>query len=414
MPFLLASAVKDLRRRARDPLSLLLWVAIPLVTGLLLDLAFGSEGSGPSAHLLVADRDDSLVSGLLVGAFSQGELGELTRVEEVDAPAGRRRIEAGDASALLVIPPGFGADALAGRTSTLTLIRNPAQQILPDILEESLGLMLEAAFYLRQLARAPIALFSTAGLPSGAATYPDSTVASGAVTINELVARVQPYLFPPVIGLETAEPEPDARAERGFAELFFPGMVFLALLFMARGMSEDVWRERAQGTLRRAVVSPRGLGEFLGGKLLAGAVLLAVVGVAALLAGRFLFGLDLRGVALAVLWITFAGTAMLALFVLVQLHATSERAGDVLTTAVLFPLAMAGGSFFPFDVMPGWMAAIGRRTPNGWALDELSRILSGQSDLAGLAAAFAGVLAVAVAAFLLALRRLRSGFATGG
>lgn len=80
---------------------------------------------------------------------------------------------------------------------------------------------------------------------------------------------------------------------------------------------------------------------------------------------------------------------------------------------LLFPLMMAGGSFFPFEAMPAWMAAIGKFTPNGWALEELKKILLGRAETVSLGTSFIGLLAVIVILFAVSTHRLRSGFARG-
>lgn len=430
--FLLTTAVKDLRRRRRDPLALVLWAGIPLTVGLLMNLAFGGDGSIPRARLLVDDRDGSLVSRLFLGALGQGQLAEMIEVERVDSIAGRARIARGEASAFLVVPAGFGSAVLREDPAELRLVRNPAQRVLPGIVEETLSILVEAVFYLQRLLREPIERV-VEGPPPGADALPDSTIAGVSVTINRLVERVQPYLFPPVVELQTTTADaeqaaterpdeaaatretsaPGERRERSFGELFFPGMLVLALLFVAQGVSEDVWKERSMGTLRRVLATPEPLSEFLAGKLLAGAALLAGVSLVGLVAARWVFALPFANLPLAVLWATFAGTAMLALLVLVQLHASSARAGNLLTGFVIFPLAMAGGSFFPFELMPDWLARVGRWTPNGWALEQLQAVLSDSVDPAPLAAAFGGVLLVGVLAFALALQRLRRRFAQG-
>ena len=59
MNFFWSSTQKDLNRRRRDPLSIALWIGIPLVIGLLIILAFGRRPQ-PQAHLLVADQDNRL------------------------------------------------------------------------------------------------------------------------------------------------------------------------------------------------------------------------------------------------------------------------------------------------------------------------------------------------------------------
>jgi ABC-type multidrug transport system permease subunit len=72
---------------------------------------------------------------------------------------------------------------------------------------------------------------------------------------------------------------------------------------------------------------------------------------------------------------------------------------------------MLGGSFFPFEFMPRGMAAIGRLTPNGWALLQLQGMLAGSIEPARLALAFAVLALASGLAFWLSLRRLRRGFA---
>ncbi len=54
---------------------------------------------------------------------------------------------------------------------------------------------------------------------------------------------------------------------------------------------------------------------------------------------------------------------------------------------------MLGGSFFPFEAMPGWMASVGRWTPNGIVLERFKAVLLGGADVGSLwaIAALAGV-----------------------
>lgn len=372
MRFLLATARKDLLRIRRDWPALLLWLGIPLMVGGLLVLVFG-EGVAPQAKLLVADRDQSLAGRLLTGAFQQGALADLVEVEAVDLDTGRRRMEDGDASGLLVIPAGFGRAVLDGEPASIELVTNPSETILPGILEETLDIELEAAEVLRRLFDDPIDRIvsdaDSAGFPA------DSTVAAIASAFNRTGEEASDWLLPPAIELETiALTEGE---EFDFAGAFFPGMLILAVLFMATGLSADVWTERRQGTLRRAIATPRGVGTLVGGKWLAGSAALALVSAVGLVAGRWLFGIEIANPALAFLWLALVGVALLALFTGVQVLAKSERAANVLVNAVTLPLAMLGGSFFPFETMPDWMVALGKLTPNGWALLRLRAILNG-------------------------------------
>jgi len=409
MRYVWATAVKDLRRRLRDPLALALWLGIPFAILTLLSLAFGGGEATPQARLLVADEDQSLVSGLLAGALGQGQLAELIQVEEVTPEEGRKRIGEGDGSALLLIPPEFGDAVLTSQPTRLTLLTNPAQSILPGILEEVLSLLVDAVFYLQRLAAEPLSTFS-GGPPDGAATFPDQVVSSTSVEINQLVDGVSEYLFPPLLSVSVEVEEPEGQKTLNLGTLFFNSMFFLAILFIAQGMSDDFWVEKRQGTLMRSLTTPHGVTSLLAGKMLAAFVLLLVMAILGVTAGAALYGFPAARILPAALWAAASGLALLTLFTLLQLFATSQKTGGLLSTLVLFPLMMVGGSLFPFEAMPGWLAAIGRRLPNGWALEQFKAILGGGATAVGLLPAAAVLLAALVVGSWLAGRRLRGGF----
>ena len=110
-------------------------------------------------------------------------------------------------------------------------------------------------------------------------------------------------------------------------------------------------------------------------------------------------------------WSSISGLLFLVFFSLIHLYAGSQTAGNIMTSAFTFPLLMAGGSFFPFEIMPEWLASVGRWTPNGWALEQLKTILAGTMDVGSLTVAFLGMAVLGVVAFVLSARRLRRGFA---
>jgi ABC-type multidrug transport system permease subunit len=79
----------------------------------------------------------------------------------------------------------------------------------------------------------------------------------------------------------------------------------------------------------------------------------------------------------------------------------------------MFPLMMIGGSFFPFEAMPAGMAVIGKLTPNGWALEQLKRILLENVELRSLTLSFLGLLIVGSVLFFVSARRIRTRFLVG-
>jgi len=147
MNFLWSAMSKDLARWREDAAAILLWLAIPLIIGTLITSLMGGEGGAkPTGLLLIADLDESLLSGLVAGAYSQGELGELISVEQVTLAEGTERINKGDASGLLIVPEGFADALLESEPVTLTLTTNPSQVILPGIITDVTEILLDAGF----------------------------------------------------------------------------------------------------------------------------------------------------------------------------------------------------------------------------------------------------------------------------
>jgi ABC-type Na+ efflux pump permease subunit len=414
MGFILNAVVKDLRRHLRDPLALALWVAMPLLIGGLLTLLIsGVEKGPPRPHLLVADEDGGVAGDLLTRAFAAGQARTFLEVEQAETAEGRKRMGRGEASALLIIPAGFSRAVLRDQPTKLVLVTNPAQRILPEIVKEGLDLAVEMVFYLHRLA-GPELHALLADLPDRTGPPTDDEVSLISTSINDRAQRVAKYLSPPVIELASTADRPQGEASTagtdGVAKHFLPGILFMSLLFMAGNLSGDVWRERDQGTLRRAACTPASTAALLAGKLLASLLLIFAGAFVVLLAGMLYLKLPLARLPLAAIWSALAGATFFLFFLAVQLYASNQRAGMVLTNCLAFPLMFLGGSFFPFESMPAWMAAVGHNTPNGWALGRLEEILFESPTVGRLAGMTAIVLAVCGVLFVFSERRLRQSF----
>ena len=404
---------KDLRWRLADPISLLLWIGIPLLIGGLMSLAFGnSSGSTPpKPHLLVAGYEDPIFAKMLPSMESRW------RVDKVDKKTGLARIAEGDGSALLVVPKDFGTSFLFDQETKLELITNPSQRILPTMIESELkGRFVDGQFYMRRLPFDVLTKMQDGGedllsaLDKATQSSTDPKSATLRSTLFPLLLSVEEERTQKQIERAAAKDQPVPQANIGL--LLFPGIMFMALMFMAQGISYDIWREKDQGTLARLLCSPSGTGTLLLAKILAGGILMAVVIGVALGAGCLVFGIRAATIPAALAWCTFAGMCILILFFVVQMLATTSRGANVLTTTILFPLMMLGGAFFPLDSMPQFLADIGRMTPNGLAAQQLEDILGGSVVSGDLLRASLILAATAAALFCLAMRMLRGRFST--
>jgi ABC-type Na+ efflux pump permease subunit len=398
-------ALKDLRRLRRDPAALLMWLGFPLFLIVIMSAFFGKESPKPHGLLLIADEDKTFLSGALANLYNQGKLAEMIKTEKVNQADGRKRMDKGEASALLVIPKGF-ADAFIDNTPLrLPLITNPSQRIMPGLIEESLSIVFDGIHYLQRIAGDEVRAVGRANRPS------ELQVVDISRRFTRIAESLRRYTDPLAIELQSQVVAEKQRPAKSFGALFFPSMLMLSFLFIAQGMAMDLWKERSQGALRRFVSSPARLESWLGGKLLAASLVFFAVSSAGMLAAHYLLDLSLDRFAPAVAWVCASGVGLLLFMMLLTVYAPSERGAGVIANLVTFPLMLCGGSFFPFEMMPANLAAIGRLTPNGWALTKLQQILDGQAALLPFTAASAGLAVFVAGSFAIVARRVRRRFA---
>lgn len=413
LAFVLAAAHKDLVRRLRDPYAFLLWLGIPLVLGGLMSL-LNSGGGKPRGRLLVADHDGTFLSRSVASAFAQKPLSEFFDVETVEEAEGRERMDAGEASALVVLPAGFARAVLEDEPARIELVRNPAQRILPAIAEETLGLLSEAVFYAQRVAgdrlREQLRRISVAS-NGGGNPWTEEFAAEFGVEIRRTIERLSKYLSPLALEVDVAKAPAKEDAGPGFGALFFPSMMLMSVFFIGQGLSDDVWTEKLGGTLRRALAAPDSVGPLLAGKLLAAAALYLAVALLGLGLGTATFAVVPARIPLAAAWIVACGVVLAAALVLLQLHAATQRAGHLFTNSIGFPMLMIGGGFFPFEVMPASFASIGRRTPLGWMLEEQKAILFGRASTGDVLLGFAVLAGALVLIGALCRARLGGAFA---
>lgn len=403
--FIRVAAVKDLQRIRRDPFSFAMWLGIPIVLAVLLGVLFGRAPVAPQGRLLVADRDDSLVSQAFTAAFTRAPLASMVLVEKVPEDVGRARINRGEASAFLLIPKGAQQAFLRNHPVQLHLVTNPSQRILPQIIEETLSITVEAGFYVQKLGGDQLRMFDT-NQPPG-----DLAVAQSAVALTQLGRSVRRYVDPPLIELETQVVSERKEEPKSFAAIFFPTTVFMSLMFICNGLALDIWKERMAGTLRRLAVTPVPMTAFLTGRLVTVAMILGAVAAVGLTALGIMANVPAERMPGAAMWLVLTGCTFYLAFLLLALQPATQRAASVWGNLVVLPLSMLGGGFIPFEMMPGWMARIGRLTPNGWALSRFTELVNGSATGANVVVWFAALAAISAVTFFLVSRSLRRAFA---
>ena len=230
-------AQKELRIRLRDRWAVILWIVIPLTIGGMVTSLSGGGQPQPTVQLLVVDEDNSFISGLLINALGQAGDSQIIQAQSVSREEGESRIEAGDGSALLILPPGFGDAVLNEKPSTLELITNPAQQILPAIAEEFLSVLTDGMFYLHRVFGDELKLINDQinNAPEGSSQlFSDALIAQISVSFNNAAESLVSYLDPMALELKEIQEEEEGTGI-SYALLFFPGTIFMGCCSPPRG-----------------------------------------------------------------------------------------------------------------------------------------------------------------------------------
>jgi ABC-2 type transport system permease protein len=408
--------LKDLRRKVRAPLGIGVILSFPLVFSAMLALTFGTGGdAAPRIRLLVENRDDNFIGGMLMNSLTSDQMAENLDVEVV-GDEGAERMSRGDASALLRIPEGFTEAYLDGVPVALELIRNPAEGILPEVAEQLTGVLIEVLDSASRALRDPLESIAAIARDD-AFEMTDEMITVTSLAVWHTLKGAGTLVFPPVItlksvDLDAADTEDGGRG--GFGSIFLailPGISVYALFLVGDIGMRDLLTETKAGTLRRQLTGPIGTGTLIAGKALFTAVLsiisltlLAVIGL--LVSGG---GVDLPGFILLslslVLAVTGAGAALYG-------AVGDESRGSTVGAVIFLVLAFAGGSFVPIDSLPATVRAIAPLSPFYWGTLGYRTLLRDGGGVPEILAA-AGILAgIGVACLglgtVLLRRRLRS------
>lgn len=372
----LVIATKDLRQRLRDRSLIIFGLLVPFALTFIFDMLLGPVTSGPPviARVGLADLDGSLVSiGLSTALGAAADAGVVTWEEVPDADTARARVEAGELSAAIVVPAGFGSAVTQGTAATLQVVGNRDQGIATQVAESV------AAAYASRLRAATLAAKALAA--SGAA-------APSALVMAQVAAAPEPLTL-------TATPTSDRQLD--MTTYYAAGMAVFFVFFIVQLGVTGLLDEERDGTLARLLAAPMARRNVLFGKVIS-SVAIGVASMAVLAVGStIVMGADWGdplGAAVLIVAVVVAAAGVLML--VAGLASSPEAAGNV-QAVVAITLGSIGGVFFRLPAQEGLFGRLQGLAPHFW-------FMRGMGDLAGgggVASLGEEVLALAVFAVVL-------------
>lgn len=366
---LLAVARKEILHVRRDPRSLGMGIAIPVLMLVLFGSALALDVD--RVPLVVWDQSRTPESRDIVGRFTASRYFS-ERGRAGDARAVARALDEGDALVALVVPADFGARVSAGRPA--------AVQVLVDGSDSSTA--------------------------TRAIGYAEAVVDGYGRDVLSRAARSagRPAPFPPLDVRARVWFNPDLESR----QFIVPGLIAVIMMVIAALLTSlTVAREWETGTMEQLCSTPVKRSELILGKLAPYFAIGMTDVCLAVLMGTLLFGVPLRGS--AALLFSFAAVFLvgaLGLGMLVSILARSQLVANQLAMTLTFlPAFLLSGFTFAIANMPAPIQALTRAIPARYFVTALKGIFLKGVGLEVLA--FEAALLVLFAAFVLAFAHWR-------
>lgn len=395
---LLALFRLDLRLFFQDRRSVVLLFLVPIGIASFMGTLTSNMGK-PSERgglgLVVVDQDRSALSTGLVSALRSDVNFQVTETNEAVA---REWVLSGRRPVALVVPEGFGANALFGlfntnRKPVITVLFDPSRSMERQMVE---GLLVPKVF--QALAENSLTVESLRSLVREGiirieATPPDPSW--DRATVRKLMDQTDTWLAEqtnsrsflrrrassesagelgiPLPYTVRAEALVKGQASYNSYAHSFAGMGVQFVLMAMIDLAVGLLRDRESGVFRRLRSLPLSRTTLLAGKAVAWAAIALIS-----LVGCFAFAMLVFGVRVQGSWLGFVGvllaTSLLASTLGLALAAVGRTPAGTRGFAIGFILLMVmiGGAWFPSFVFPKWLQTVSLAVPTRWAMDGMN------------------------------------------
>jgi ABC-2 type transport system permease protein len=331
---ILAIIERDLRRFRRSPTLVIVSMVMPLVQLIVLGYAFG----GKVKHLEIGILDhDRGMPAIKLREMAQAVAANAKTFDTTyynDQTVALQDLRHGKINGLLVIPPDFSRNVLAGDNPRVSLVEDNTDQFSVSALEGSLTQMLAA--------------YNQPRVPSK-------------LSANATLAVVEVYPYVPYI------------------QFLLPGTIVLAIFVSAMiGGGIIFIDDKARGLHEGYLVTPIRKLELIIGFNMAGAAKAVLTGLVLVIFGSLIAGipdpLNLARMARMMVLVVVTALALISMMFLLMVRVTDPLVPraifGVLNTVLFFP----SGAVYPTQAFPPWMKVISAVDPFTYAVQGFKQL----------------------------------------
>jgi ABC-2 type transport system permease protein len=319
-------------------------------------------------------------------------------------------LEAEQIGRLLTIPAGFTAAVAAAEPTSLQLTfvgtnteDNQTVRLLVEGIARDISLQGQIQASLEQMRQMQ-------------AANPDvEQIFFGERAVAQAKSQFENAVDRPLVSIKQSLPssiDGEDEEELSFAALAVPSMTVLFVFLTAQTTAQSVYDEKKIGSFRRLLAAPISKSSLMSGKMLPNYVTVILQVIVIFFAAVFIcpllgleaitLGNDPLALALLILAVALCSTALGAL---ISAVARTEAQIGGLSTVLLWVMAFLGGTIVPLFLFSDALAAIGKITPQYWAVTGFYDLMVRGLTMADVGDSILALLGFSLAFFIIAVWR---------
>jgi ABC-2 type transport system permease protein len=302
----------------------------------------------PNMPISLIQMDDGQAANVVAAQFIQisQQQGLFAVRESASYQNARDQLVQGNLKGIVVIPQGFSDALTARQQATVEVTVDQTNPTLSSVLQSEIS-----------------AVFSMIGSKISAQSIQD--MAGDDVAPSFILQPISVTSVPLISGVSSS------------FQFLAPGFMALTVITGSlQGVASAISREKEQGTMDGLLVAPIPHRSIILGKVAAQTVRGLIQGFLILGLSMLLFGVQVYGSPVIMLFVMVLGTAsFVGVGIIMTAVAPDQETAQMMTMLLQFPMMFISGILFPIDQLPAWLQYIGQALPLYYAADALRKVI---------------------------------------
>ncbi len=343
-------AWKDLMELFRNRMMLIMLVLMPLLMMTMAGFMFPSSTSISQVSVALVNQDEGSESATLIAALEtmNSNTGMMTITNASSLDEVRSMIQAGEVEGGIIIASNFTSSLITGKQGVITIVTDQSNPQMSMLLQIALKEVLEQmGTWLAQQ--------NVQGL-------------NQTVNPSNSLAIVKPY---------SIQTEGAVLGDFSYFDFIAPGLMAMTVMMsVMTGLPAAISHEREVGTLDGMMVAPINRLAIILGKTLAQTARGMLQGTLILALAVALFGVTIHGSILLIFALLLLGVfSFVGLGVVITSFAKDQETAMMVMMALMFPMMLLSGVFFPIQQMPWFMQDISKFLPLTYVATALRKVM---------------------------------------